>query len=128
MAFILWIFNCWLFCDPHILHISLLEGGKGGYVNIRFFYIQLLTQDYFQIIGLVCLAIGFVFLVLWTLVWIVSAEMTEKTKTIISRPSPLGVSKTVELKNIRSKKVRKHLHLHENPCMNLKPAVPKLSV
>ena len=44
----------------------------------------------FQIIGLVCLCMGFLFLVLWSLVWIVSAKMTEKSKTIISMPSPLG--------------------------------------
>eukprot|EP00092_Neocalanus_flemingeri_P046102 GFUD01051798.1.p1 GENE.GFUD01051798.1~~GFUD01051798.1.p1 ORF type:complete len:183 (-),score=22.01 GFUD01051798.1:263-778(-) len=43
-----------------------------------------------KIIGMVCLGVGFVFLVLWSLVWIVSAEMTDKTKTIISRPSNLG--------------------------------------
>jgi hypothetical protein len=55
-----------------------------------FFNIQFLAPEHFQIIGLVCLGFGFVFLVLWNLVWIVSAEMTEKTKTIISRPSPLG--------------------------------------
>jgi len=58
----------------------------------------LLTHLYFtslcwreeKIIGMVCLGMGFIFLVLWSLVWIVSAEMTEKPKTIISRPSPLG--------------------------------------
>jgi hypothetical protein len=55
-----------------------------------YFNIHLLTLDYFQIIGLVCHLTGFVFLVLWSLVWIVSAQITEKTKTIISRPSPLG--------------------------------------
>ena len=34
VAAVLWICNCWLFCDPHILHITLLEGGKGGYIYL----------------------------------------------------------------------------------------------
>jgi hypothetical protein len=55
--------------------------------------IQFLAPEYFQILGLVCLVTGFVFLVLWSLVWIVSAQITEKTKTIISRPSPLGLQR-----------------------------------
>ena len=36
-----------------------------------------------------CLGAGFLFLVIWSLVWIVAAEMSEKQK-IISRPNPLG--------------------------------------
>ena len=40
-------------------------------------------------IGLGCLGLGFVFLVIWSLVWMVAAQVTEKQKTIISRPNPL---------------------------------------
>jgi len=43
-----------------------------------------------KIIGMVCLGTGFSFLVLWSVVWIVAAEMGDKQKTIISRPNPLG--------------------------------------
>jgi len=39
--------------------------------------------------GLACLSVGFVFLVIWSLVWMVAAQITEKQKTIISRPNPL---------------------------------------
>ena len=39
---------------------------------------------------MVCLGTGFLFLVLWSLVWIVAAEMGDKEKKIISRPNPLG--------------------------------------
>jgi len=42
-----------------------------------------------KIIGMSCLGAGFLFLVIWSLVWIVAAEMSEKQK-IISRPNPLG--------------------------------------
>ena len=31
LAAVLWVCNCWLFCDPHLLHFSVLEGGKGEY-------------------------------------------------------------------------------------------------
>ena len=37
LAAVLWIWNCWMFCDPHILHVSMLEGGKGGSANISIF-------------------------------------------------------------------------------------------
>ncbi|XP_023320222.1 uncharacterized protein LOC111695227 [Eurytemora carolleeae] len=43
-----------------------------------------------KIIGMVCLGSGFLFLVIWSLVWIVAAEMGDKQKTLISRPNPLG--------------------------------------
>lgn len=42
-----------------------------------------------KIYGLVALAIGFVTLVIWTLVWIVAAEAAEKPKTLIGA-NPLG--------------------------------------
>lgn len=42
-----------------------------------------------KMIGLGCLGLGFVFLVIWSLVWMVAAQVTEKQKTIISRPNPL---------------------------------------
>ena len=58
-------------------------------------------------IGLACLAVAFIFLIIWSLgklyftatwswqssivclVWMVAAQVTEKQKTIISRPNPL---------------------------------------
>ena len=59
-------------------------------------------------IGLGCLGLGFIFLIIWSLVWMVAAQVillkylkkikpnylhvfqvTEKQKTIISRPNPL---------------------------------------
>lgn len=42
-----------------------------------------------KMIGLGCLGLGFLFLVIWSLVWMVAAQVTEKQKTIISRPNPL---------------------------------------
>lgn len=42
-----------------------------------------------KMIGLGCLGLGFIFLVIWSLVWMVAAQVTEKQKTIISRPNPL---------------------------------------
>lgn len=42
-----------------------------------------------KMIGLCCLGIGFVFLIIWSLVWMVAAQITEKEKTLISRPNPL---------------------------------------
>jgi len=60
--------------------------------------ICILTHLYFtslcwreeKIIGMVSLGVGLIFLVLWSLVWIVAAEAAEKPKTLISRPNPLG--------------------------------------
>lgn len=43
-----------------------------------------------KLIGLGCLGAGFIFLVLWSLVWVVAAEMADKEKVLIARPSPLG--------------------------------------
>jgi len=45
-----------------------------------------------KIYGLISLVIGFVTLVVWTLVWIVAAEAGEKPKTLIGR-NPLGFQK-----------------------------------
>jgi hypothetical protein len=42
------------------------------------------------LIGLGCLGAGFIFLVLWSLVWVVAAEMADKDKVLMARPSPLG--------------------------------------
>jgi len=42
-----------------------------------------------KMIGLGCLAVGFIFLIIWSLVWMVAAQVTEKQKTMISRPNPL---------------------------------------
>lgn len=43
-----------------------------------------------KIKGMVCLGTGFLFLILWSLVWITAAEMADKQKTLIARPNPLG--------------------------------------
>jgi len=43
-----------------------------------------------KLIGVACLLVGTFFLVIWCLVWMVAAQMTEKQKTIISRPSNLA--------------------------------------
>jgi hypothetical protein len=43
-----------------------------------------------KLIGLGCLGAGFIFLVLWSLVWVVAAEMADKDKVLMARPSPLG--------------------------------------
>jgi len=40
-----------------------------------------------KLIGLACLCLSFIFLILWTLVWLVAAQVTEKKKTMISVPS-----------------------------------------
>jgi len=40
-----------------------------------------------KIVGMVSLGIGFVFLIIWTMVWIVAAQVSEKHKTLISVPS-----------------------------------------
>jgi len=45
-----------------------------------------------KIYGLISLIIGFITLVVWTLVWIVAAEAGEKPKTLIGR-NPLGFQK-----------------------------------
>jgi len=40
-----------------------------------------------KFIGLLCLCLGFLFIILWTLVWLVAAQVTEKRRTMISVPS-----------------------------------------
>jgi len=40
-----------------------------------------------KLIGLACLCLSFIFLIIWTLVWLVAAQVTEKKKTMISVPS-----------------------------------------
>jgi len=42
-----------------------------------------------KMIGLGCLGLGFVFLIIWSMVWMVAAQVTEKQKTLISTPNPL---------------------------------------
>ena len=51
-----------------------------------------------------------------------------KDKNNYLKTKPFGVSKTLGLKEIRSEKHCKKLQLQENPCKNLKPAVPRFSV
>jgi len=92
-----------------LLNILLILGGSGGRwrrglllpwllfygVGIvcclvaHIYYTSLCWREE-KIIGLLCLGTGFIFLVLWSLVWIVSAQITEKSKTIISTPGPLA--------------------------------------
>jgi len=43
-----------------------------------------------KIIGMLCLGLCFIFLIFWTLVWIVGAQVTEKKKTMISVPSDVA--------------------------------------
>ena len=42
-----------------------------------------------KVYGIISLALGFVTMIVWTLVWIVSAEAYEKPKVLIGR-NPLG--------------------------------------
>jgi len=42
-----------------------------------------------KFIGMLCLGLAFVFLILWSVIWLVAAEVTDRPKTLISRPSPL---------------------------------------
>jgi len=42
-----------------------------------------------KFIGMLCLGLAFLFLILWSVIWLVAAEVTDRPKTLISRPSPL---------------------------------------
>merc|ERR1719402_1995404 len=41
-----------------------------------------------KFIAMLCLGLAFVFLILWSIIWLVAAEVADRPKTLISRPNP----------------------------------------
>ena len=65
----------------------------GFCIILAFLAHQWLTSDCFveeKIYGLISLVLGFITLMVWTLVWMVAAEAAEKPKVMIGGRNPMG--------------------------------------